>query len=46
MLSNSDTDFIRDLYKDFKIEDVMAGRYVSCKSNQRGKKSEFLIRNY
>lgn len=46
MLSNSDTDFIRDLYKGYLIEDMKAGRSVSCKPSQRGKKSEFLIRNY
>ena len=46
MLSNSDTDFIRGLYKGFGIEDIMAGRYVSCKANQRGQKNEVLIRNY
>lgn len=46
MLSNSNTDFIRTLYKGFLIEDIMAGRYVSCKPSQRGRKSEFLIRNY
>jgi len=46
MLSNSDTPFIRDLYKNFHIETVMAGRTISCKSNQRGKEAELLIRNY
>jgi DNA adenine methylase len=46
MLSNSDTPFIRKLYKDFTIERVKAGRFVSCKGNQRGKESELLIRNY
>jgi hypothetical protein len=25
---------------------VQAGRFVSCKANQRGKESELLIRNY
>jgi DNA adenine methylase len=46
MLSNSDTPFIRGLYKDFQIEVVKAGRTVSCKGNQRGKENELLIRNY
>jgi DNA adenine methylase len=46
MLSNSDTDFIRSLYKDFKVEKISASRMVSCKGNQRGKEEELLIRNY
>jgi DNA adenine methylase len=46
MLSNSDTPFIRGLYKGFYIEDVKAGRFVSCKADQRGKESELVIRNY
>ena len=46
MLSNSDTDFIKQLYKGFTMEDVMASRNVSCKSDQRGRQNELLIRNY
>ena len=46
MVSNSDTPFIRKLYAGFEIETVMAGRFVSCKANQRGKENELLIRNY
>ncbi len=46
MLSNSDTTFIRKLYEKFKIENIMAGRSVSCKSHQRGRYNELLIRNY
>lgn len=46
MLSNSDTPFIRDLYKNFRIEKVSALRSVSCKAHQRGKEQELLIRNY
>ncbi|MGH9745074.1 MAG: DNA adenine methylase [Candidatus Acidiferrales bacterium] len=46
MVSNSDTPFIRKLYKDFTIEEVRAGRFVSCKANQRGKETELIIRNY
>lgn len=46
MLSNSDTPFVRDLYKGFKIEDVSALRSVSCKGDQRGKENELIIRNY
>lgn len=46
MLSNSDTPFIRGLYKDFVIEQVSASRSVSCKGHQRGKENELIIRNY
>jgi DNA adenine methylase len=46
MLSNSDTSFIRDLYKKFKIETVMASRMVSCKGSSRGRKNEVVVRNY
>ena len=46
MLSNSDTDFVRSLYKGYNIEDVRASRMVSCKGEQRGKENELIIRNY
>lgn len=46
MLSNSDTPFVRELYKGYNIEEVSASRSVSCKANQRGKEYELLIRNY
>ncbi len=46
MLSNSDTDFVKDLYKNFTLDEVMASRNVSCKSDQRGRTNEMLIRNY
>lgn len=46
MLSNSDTSFVRELYKDYNIEQVAASRSVSCKAHQRGKENELIIRNY
>jgi DNA adenine methylase len=46
MLSNSDTDFVRQLYRRFHIEEVSAARTVSCKAHQRGRKNELIIRNY
>ena len=47
MLSNSNTDFIKELYKDFYILEVEAGRYINCKGNLRKKrKLEVLIKNY
>lgn len=46
MLSNSDTPFVRNLYRGYTIENVDASRSVSCKSHQRGKETELIIRNY
>lgn len=46
MLSNSDTPYVRSLYKGFNIEEVSASRSVSCKAHQRGKETELIIRNY
>jgi DNA adenine methylase len=46
MVSNSDTRFIRKLYDGFTIEEVKAGRFVSCKKDQRVKETELIIRNY
>mgnify|MGYP000010223177 CR=1 FL=1 len=46
MLSNSDTPFVRELYKEYTIETVSASRMVSCKAHQRGKENELIIRNY
>jgi DNA adenine methylase len=46
MLSNSDTPFVRSLYKGFTIEQISASRSVSCKGDQRKKENELLIRNY
>lgn len=46
MLSNSNTEFIRNLYTGFLIEEVSASRSVSRKGSDRGRKTEFLIRNY
>lgn len=46
LLSNSDTPFIRDLYKNFEIETVLAKRLVNSKASLRGKINELLIRNF
>lgn len=46
LLSNSSTEFTRELYKDFIVEDVLAGRFVSSKGSQRKKEIEILVRNY
>ena len=46
MISNSDTPFIRDLYKDYHIHTITAQRNISCNGNTRGKTAEVLIKNY
>jgi DNA adenine methylase len=46
MLSNSDVPFIRELYRGFRIETVMAPRAVSCDASSRGPVSEVVVRNY
>jgi len=46
MLSNSDNDMVRELYKDFRIETVKATRAINCKAEKRGQISELLIMNY
>lgn len=46
MLSNSYTEFIKDLYKGYKIEIVAAKRNINSKSNKRGNINEVIIRNY
>lgn len=46
MLSNSDNDFIRDLYSDFRQEIVYASRAINCRADRRGRISELLILNY
>lgn len=46
LLSNSNTKFIQNLYKDYLIEKISALRSISCKASQRVHTSEVLIRNY
>ena len=43
--SNSDTDFIKKLYKKYDINLVNANRFINSKSNGRGKITEVLIRS-
>lgn len=43
MLSNSDTPFIRRLYRDFHIHTVRARRAINCDGQKRGEVSEVLI---
>ncbi|MDD5157487.1 DNA adenine methylase [Sulfurimonas sp.] len=43
MHSNSDTDFINELYRDFEIKNIQANRFINSKSSGRGKISEVII---
>lgn len=43
LLSNSDTPFVRKLYKGFKIEKVQAPRRVNSRGDKRGNVGELLI---
>jgi DNA adenine methylase len=46
MLSNSDCQFIRDLYRDFNINSILASRLINSKASKRGKITEVLITSY
>lgn len=49
MLSNSSTEFIKNLYSDgekYNIIEVDAVRKVNCVASKRGKVSEVIVRNY
>lgn len=46
MLSNSDTPFVRELYRDFDIQTVYASRSVNSNAARRGKLPEVVVRTY
>ena len=46
ILSNSDTHFIRKLYKKYRIETVYAKRAINCKPSGRGVIKELVVLNY
>jgi DNA adenine methylase len=46
MLSNSYTDFIKDIYDDYRIETVKASRCINSDATKRGQVNEVLIFNY
>jgi DNA adenine methylase len=46
LLSNSATEFILDLYKDYNITIVQANRAINSKGDKRGKVDEVLVKNY
>ena len=43
--SNSDTDFIKHLYKNYETIEIFANRFINSKSSGRGKINELLIIN-
>jgi DNA adenine methylase len=45
MHSNSDTEFIKELYKGYNIEFVEANRFINSKGSGRGKIKEIVVRN-
>jgi len=46
MLSNSDCEFIRQLYQGFAIHPIQAARAINSRAGRRGKISELLITSY
>ncbi len=47
MLSNSNTKFIRNLYRGYNIQSIEANRAINCKAERRGKGLyEILVKNY
>lgn len=46
MISNSSTDFIKELYKDYNIHIVQAKRNINSKGDSRGNVDELIIKNY
>ena len=43
LISNSDTEFIRDLYRDFHVHEISAARSINSDGKGRGKVQELLI---
>jgi DNA adenine methylase len=46
LLSNSSTQFIKDLYKNYNVNIVKANRSINSNGEKRGEVEEVLIRNY
>ncbi len=46
MVSNSDTEEIRDLYKSFDLTIVKAARAINCRADGRGVVNELVLRSY
>lgn len=46
LLSNSDTEFINELYSAYTVKKVFASRQINANASGRGKITEVLVRNY
>lgn len=46
LLSNSDTQLVNELYKNYNIKKVFASRQINANADGRGKITEVLVRNY
>jgi DNA adenine methylase len=48
ILSNSDTEIVRDLFSpySFEVNEVLANRAINCNGSRRGKMTELIITNY
>jgi len=46
LLSNSNTEWVQERYKNFNIIEVLGNRSIGAKGSTRGKVSELLIKNY
>ncbi|MGH7271069.1 MAG: DNA adenine methylase [Polyangiaceae bacterium] len=46
MLSNSDTPAVRDLYRGFRIDEVLAARSINSRGAGRGKVGEVIVRSF
>ena len=46
MESNSDADFVKNLYSNYSIQHVKARRAINCRSEGRGIINEIVIKNY
>jgi DNA adenine methylase len=46
LLSNSAADFIKNLYRDYRIEIISAKRAINSKAERRGEIDEVLVMNY
>ena len=46
MLSNSDTPTVRELYRGFRIDPVLAARFINSRGTKRGKVGEVVVSNF